>query len=122
MALCQANKTDNKWEMPTTSLTPSIGTRDALAGLMRVRPGKDGEKQLTDLEQIQQAIKTWQEKLNQVNEEVAAALMVWLADKTNADAKNRLDAAWDELWPVLMGDKGLELPEGYTLPKPPWQR
>jgi hypothetical protein len=103
------------------SLHP-LEPEDALAGLMQVWHGKDEEKSLTDHQEIQQAINTWQAELNRVSEEVAAAGMAWLADTTNAEARSRLDAKWDELWQVLTGDQGLALPEGYTLPRPPWNR
>ena len=62
-------------------------------------------------------LRAWQAKLNQIGKEVGDAGMVRLADTTNTAAEQRLDAAWDEYWQVLMGDRGLKLPGGHTLPE-----
>ena len=77
---------------------------------------------MTDHEQIQQVNKALKKKLDQHNRELLGAITARLAAPDNPDAKEKLDAVWSEFWQVLMEGKGLDLPEGYTWPKPSLKR
>ena len=77
---------------------------------------------MTDQQEIQKALEVWQAELNEASQEVVSAGKAFLGDTQDRAAKIRLDQAWDGYWQVLMGNKGLDLPEGYTMPKPPWHR
>ena len=77
---------------------------------------------MTDHEQIQQAIKALKTKLDQLSEKLHVAGATWLAEPDNPANREQLDAVWNEYWQVLMEGKGIDLPAGYTWPKPPLTR
>ena len=74
---------------------------------------------MTDHEQIQQASKALKTKLDQFSEELYIAGAAWLANPDDPSTREQLDAVWNEFSQVLMEGKGIDLPAGYTWPKPP---
>ena len=77
---------------------------------------------MTDHEQIQQVNKALKKKLDQHSRELLGAITAGLAAPDNPAAKEQLDAVLSEFWQVLMEGKGIDLPEGYTWPKPSLKR
>ena len=77
---------------------------------------------MTDHEQKQQAIKALKTKLDQLSEKLYIAGATWLDEPDNPATREQLDAVWNEYWQVLMEGKGIDLPAGYTWPKPPLTR
>ena len=73
---------------------------------------------MTDHEQIEQASKALKTKIDQLSGELLIAYTARLSDPANPAARERLDEVWSEYWQVLMEGKGIDLPEGYTWPRP----
>ena len=77
---------------------------------------------MTDHEQIQEASKALKKKLDQHSRELLVAYTARLTEPDSPAAKEQLDAVWSEYWQVLMEGKDIDLPEGYTWPKPSLKR
>ena len=76
----------------------------------------------SDVERAKEAYEEWRQLQHKLGDQVVAAEIFWLDHQDDPQSKELLDGIWRRYWSVLMGEEGLDLPEGYHLHTPLWDK